>query len=131
MSLSKKFQIQAHPPESINWSHAETVYAEYQNQHSNDQTLERLAQRGGFGVSEAITLLCQRIEHFERGPSYDDLKRQLSSRPVSQFPGLISHIAGLCASQRPFMDKPAFMRFVEQAFDAGAQKVLADESVKK
>ncbi len=52
--------------ESIKWAHAEQVYAEYREQFSNDQTLERLAERGGFGVSEAVTLLCQRIERLEK-----------------------------------------------------------------
>lgn len=44
-------------PLSIPWSVAELAYSEYAKRHGSDQSLERLAQRGGFGAGEMDTLL--------------------------------------------------------------------------
>lgn len=44
---------------------AEMAYAEYARQYGTDQSFERLHQRGGFGVIELMTLLCQRIVFVE------------------------------------------------------------------
>lgn len=44
---------------------AEMAYAEYVRQYGNDQSFERLHQRGGFGVIELMALLCQRIVFLE------------------------------------------------------------------
>lgn len=39
-------------PREIPWSVAEIAYGEYSRQYGNSQTLERLAERGGFGWGE-------------------------------------------------------------------------------
>lgn len=115
--------------ESITWAQAEQIYAEYSSQFTG-QTLERIAARGGFGVREAISLLCARIERLEWGPGYEGMKQQLNNAPISQLPALLAHVAGLCASKPVFRDKIAAMAFVERAFDAG-QKELAGSAEKK
>lgn len=51
-------------PASIPWEMAEEIYKEYSAQFSG-QTLERMAERGGFGVYEAISLLCARIKRIQ------------------------------------------------------------------
>src|SRR5688572_15470657 len=43
--------IKPHPVR-IPWSVAELAYSGYSAQHGTSQTLERLAERGGFGASE-------------------------------------------------------------------------------
>ena len=42
---------------SIPWWLAELAYQEYAKPHGASQSLERLAERGGFGRSELIALL--------------------------------------------------------------------------
>jgi hypothetical protein len=44
-------------PGQIPWGLAEIAYAEYVRRHGSSQTLERLAERGGFGWSELYELL--------------------------------------------------------------------------
>lgn len=44
---------------------AEEAYKEYVAQYGNQQSLERLAQRGGFGAAEIATLLFERIKRLE------------------------------------------------------------------
>jgi len=44
------------------WSAAEIAYAEYALRYGLQQTLERLAERGGFGRDEFIDLLAQAAE---------------------------------------------------------------------
>lgn len=39
-------------PASIPWSLAERAYVDYSRRYGTDQSLERLAQRGGFGLKE-------------------------------------------------------------------------------
>jgi len=41
----------------IPWWLAEIAYKEYANQFGNGQTLERIAERGGFGRKELVSLL--------------------------------------------------------------------------
>ena len=45
------------PESQIPWWLAEIAYKEYQKQCGNDQTLERLAERHGFGRQELLKLL--------------------------------------------------------------------------
>lgn len=45
---------------TIPWWLAEIAYVEYVKQFGKTQTLERLAERGGFGREELVTLLAQR-----------------------------------------------------------------------
>ena len=41
----------------IPWSVAETAYEEYSRRYGKGQSLERLAERGGFGRDELLDLL--------------------------------------------------------------------------
>lgn len=50
---------------TIPWEYAAEAYKEYSAQYGTQQTLERLAERQGFGVEEIIKLLVQRIERLE------------------------------------------------------------------
>ena len=52
-------------PASIPWPVAEEAYTEYAAQYGKQQTLERLAERGGFGMSEMAILLYERILRLE------------------------------------------------------------------
>ena len=44
---------------------AEAAYEEYATSHGRQQSLERLGERGGFGVMELIILLYERIKRLE------------------------------------------------------------------
>ena len=63
----KRFPLQAYAytarskPITIPWKFAEEASKEYSSQFGKGQSLERLAERGGFGAEEIIMLLCQRI----------------------------------------------------------------------
>lgn len=46
----REFPMQDGPP--IPWSLAEEIYRVYSNLYGNEQSLERLAERGGFGWDE-------------------------------------------------------------------------------
>jgi len=61
----KRFPVNVGRETYIPWSKAEEVYKEYSRQNGTSQSLERLAERGGFGIDEMITLLIQRIERLE------------------------------------------------------------------
>ena len=50
---------------TVPWSHAEEAYKEYSVRYGTSQSLERLAERHGFGVSEIVILLVQRIKRLE------------------------------------------------------------------
>ncbi len=52
----KKFPMQGGP--DIDWKTAEIIYEMYSTLHGNRQSLERLAERGGFGWSE--------VEHLQK-----------------------------------------------------------------
>ncbi len=41
---------------SIDWATAQEIYAEYVYLYGTDQTLERLAERGGFGWAEVAEI---------------------------------------------------------------------------
>lgn len=43
---------------AIPWEHAEEAYKEYSLQYGTSQSLQRLAERGGFGASEIVMFLC-------------------------------------------------------------------------
>jgi hypothetical protein len=51
----------------IPWAHAELAYEEYTFLFGRAQTLERLAERGGFGASEIIKLMADRITRLKKG----------------------------------------------------------------
>jgi len=46
----------------IPWEYAEEAYKEYASMYGNEQSLKRLGERGGFGVTEIILLLYKRIQ---------------------------------------------------------------------
>lgn len=50
----------------IPWGHAEEAYKEYEAQYGDRQSLDRMAERGGFGVFEIIDLLVQRIRRITK-----------------------------------------------------------------
>lgn len=72
MGEQKLFPLQArdlHSPAGslqrriqIPWEHAEEAYKEYVARYGKDQSLERLAQRGGLGAEEIVELLYSRIQ---------------------------------------------------------------------
>lgn len=59
----KTFPIMRQPnyhsphPTTIPWSIAEMAYSVYRNRYSSEQSLQNLADRGGFGPGEMDTLL--------------------------------------------------------------------------
>ena len=69
MTESRRFPIQGEmrqphgermqriPPITIPWTVAEIAFATYSRQNTNGQTLERLAERAGFGRDELLDLL--------------------------------------------------------------------------
>jgi len=66
-ACSARFPLQAYElrsakPKTIPWKFAAEAYEEYAARYGKQQSLERLAERGGFGAEEIIMLLCQRIE---------------------------------------------------------------------
>ncbi len=57
---TRPFKVQGLPGQkacTIPWWLAEEVYAEYSKRYGNEQSLERLNERGGFGRGEVLTLL--------------------------------------------------------------------------
>lgn len=50
------------PELRIPWSVAEVAYAEYALRYGRQQSLDRLADRGGFGRDEVLELLAQAAE---------------------------------------------------------------------
>ncbi len=51
---NKRFPIQ--DVGSVAWAAAEHAYTNYTRRHGHDQSLDRLAQRGGFGLGEFADL---------------------------------------------------------------------------
>jgi hypothetical protein len=51
--------------------------------------------------------------------SYEELKRELSERSISQLPGLLQHVVRLCAIKPVFTNKGALLNFVDRAWDMG------------
>jgi len=51
--------------------------------------------------------------------TYDELSREISSRPITQLPGLLQRMIRLCSIKPVFKDKVAMLRFVEQAWEMG------------
>lgn len=49
--------------------------------------------------------------------NYEELKQEISSRSITQLPGLLQHVVGLCSIKPVFKDKAAMMRFVDTAWD--------------
>jgi hypothetical protein len=75
--MNKMFPIQSQRdalphPIMIPWSIAELAYSVYSVKYGRDQSLERLAERGGFGPSEMDTFLpgwrhmCSEIEQLKK-----------------------------------------------------------------
>lgn len=71
MAEERRFPIQAewnhkdhlrYPALSIPWSVAEMAYRNYAARYGNGQSLETIAQRGGFGREELLRLLDGRRE---------------------------------------------------------------------
>lgn len=76
--MNKLFPIQGEegrygptPPIKIPWSVAEIAYKEYASRHGTRQTLERLAERGGFGRDELLDLLKSAGEQHETRDSIE------------------------------------------------------------
>lgn len=70
MVSERRFPIQAQDTYNggnvtVPWSHAEEAYKEYSAQYGTSQSLERLAQRHGFGASEIVMLLVARCKRLE------------------------------------------------------------------
>ena len=59
---------------TVPWAYAEEAYKEYSAQFGTSQTLERLAERGGFGASEIVMLLVQRCKRLEAKPTNNENK---------------------------------------------------------
>lgn len=64
MPESRRFPVQDKGPITVPWEWAEEVYKEYSAQFTG-QTLERIAERGGFSASEMIRFLVLRIKRLE------------------------------------------------------------------
>ena len=47
------------PPTRVPWWLAEIAYAAYSARYGDDQSLEELAERGGFGRKELVSLIQQ------------------------------------------------------------------------
>ena len=69
---NKRFPLQSldfySQKQSIPWEHAEEIYKEYSDQYGTQQSIERMAERGGFGSTDAIMLLCHRIKRLQGNP---------------------------------------------------------------
>lgn len=51
--------------------------------------------------------------------SYEDLKREISERSITQLPGLLQHVVRLCSIKPVFNGKEAMLRFAGKAWDLG------------
>lgn len=70
--LEKRFPIQAldsmvRQRITVKWNYAEEAYKEYSDKFGTTQSLERLAERGGFSVEEIVWLLFDRIQRLTKG----------------------------------------------------------------
>lgn len=61
---------EAHHNRGISERFARSAYVEYCAQGHGDQSFERLHERGGFGVTEIMLLLCERIQRLETDAGY-------------------------------------------------------------
>lgn len=61
----KNVPLQNHNEREIRIEIAQEAYKEYQANFGNDQTFERLQDRGGFGIDEICMLLYARIKRLE------------------------------------------------------------------
>ena len=61
---TKTFPLQK--DKDLPWVIAEEAYKEYKKRYGSQQSLERLAERGGFGQAEIAILLFQRIQRIEQ-----------------------------------------------------------------
>lgn len=52
-------------PSTVARKYAEAAYVEYEHRYGNEQSLDRLHERGGFSVEEIMGLLCDRITRLE------------------------------------------------------------------
>lgn len=57
---------------TVPWHHAEEAYKEYAACYGTSQSLERMAERHGFGAAEIVMLLVNRIKRLE---NQDQLNR--------------------------------------------------------
>ena len=65
MSDRRRFPIQVgtgYNTGSISWVDAEKIYAVYADLYGTEQSLERLAERGGFGIEEVFYICQQYVE---------------------------------------------------------------------
>jgi hypothetical protein len=76
----KRFPIQ--DGLTIPWSLAEKAYEMYSQLYGSDQSLERLAERGGFGVTELAVLLAG------RQPGKDKCTDAILGRAIRQLVGM-------------------------------------------
>lgn len=60
MTKKIEFPIQDQKAKPVNWATAEQAYADYARRFGKEQSLERIAERGGFGQSEMIEFLDNR-----------------------------------------------------------------------
>lgn len=51
--------------------------------------------------------------------NYEELKREISERSITQLPGLLQHVARLCGIKPVFKDREAMLAFVGRAYDMG------------
>lgn len=67
--MTKKFPIQRCYDKDefreVDWDIAEIAYFEYTAQYGRSQSLERLAERGGFGAKELVNLLANHIKRMQ------------------------------------------------------------------
>ena len=67
--VRERFPLQAYEIDrslvTVPWTHAEEAYKEYSAKFGTSQSLERLAERHGFGVAEIVFLLVERIRRLE------------------------------------------------------------------
>ena len=58
----RRFPVQKQEFVDVKWETAQLAYTEYALQHGRKQSLDRLAERGGFGDLEMINLLVDLIK---------------------------------------------------------------------
>lgn len=78
LSADKPFPMQDGP--AIPWSLAERIYEVYTDVCGQDQTLERLAERGGFGWAEIPILRRDYFRKHSRFPDWDERTEPIARR---------------------------------------------------
>jgi restriction alleviation protein Lar len=66
---------------------------------------------------EMVELLTEQWN--KRSLHYEQLTREISSRSISQLPGLLQCVVRMCSIQPVFKDKEAMLRFVDRAWKMG------------